>query len=109
VSRDVLIRAGANEIAHKWSTNVPADHDCYWTVNGTPRQTEPGQYVWFVSPTLARIYAYSEIVALEDGKLWFRPLKEVDLEAPKEPPTRGFTYCDPLLENIEWINEGELA
>ena len=82
----------------RWATNVPAGHHCFCTVNGMPRQTDPGQYVWFVEPTLETIYAYGKITDLEDRKLCFEPLKETQLDAPKEPPTRGFTYCEPVLE-----------
>jgi len=100
MSKDVLIRAGANDIAHKWATNVPSGHECYWTVNGTPRQTEPGRRIWVVSPTLGDIFAWGEITKLEDGKIWFTPLRETHVEPPEQPPTRGFTYTDPVVEQL---------
>ena len=97
---DVLIRASATKIAHKWATNVPAGHECYWTVNGTPRRTEPGRQIWFACPHTEMIYAGATITKVEDGRIWFTPLRETDVEPPTEPPTRGFTYIEPLAERL---------
>ena len=90
---DVFIHATREQIDEKLETNVPDDHYCYWTVNGTPRQTATGQRVWF--ETGGEIVAGARIVGLESGKLWFEPALETRFYPPKEPPERGFAYIEP--------------
>lgn len=87
---DVLIYATRDDIEHKLEAHVPDHHHCYWTVTGTPRQTEPGQSVLFSDGD--RVHARGEITDVENGKLWFRPLERVDETPPTDAPTRGFTY-----------------
>lgn len=90
--RDVLIHTTESRIAHKRRENIEPGHTPFWEVNGTPRQTEPGQRIWFEAD--GRLIATAEILDVERGKLWFEPLRGVDAPAPVDPPTRGFTYVD---------------
>lgn len=90
--KDVLIHATEEQIDHKLAENVPDDHCCYWTVSGTPRQTRHGKRGWF--ETDGRIVARGVIQSVENGRIWFSPLKRVDAEPPKDAPSRGFTYLD---------------
>ena len=90
---DVVIRSTADKLAHKWEGNVPADHECYWTVSGTPRQTTAGNRIWFVRENHA--FATAEITDVEDGRIWFEPLRSVDMPMPEDAPTRGFRYINP--------------
>ena len=94
--QDVLVHASEEEIEHKLRENVPDGHECYWTVNGTPRQTRFGQRIWFEAD--GEIVAAGQIKRCETGRIWFTPLERVDAELPKEPPTRGFRYIEPLRE-----------
>ena len=88
---DVLIYADRVDVEHKLRGNLADEHDrCYWTVSGTPRQTEPGCRVLFTDGE--RVHAAGEITDVEDGRLWFDPLERVDEELPCEPTTRGFKY-----------------
>jgi hypothetical protein len=101
--KHVLIHATEEQIDHKLQENVPDDHRCYWTVNGTPRQTRFGQHIWFEND--GRIVAGGQIHHTEEGRIWFSPLEQVDLDLPTDPPTRGFTYVD----GIELPDEGAEA
>ncbi|WP_135306341.1 hypothetical protein [Haloarcula amylovorans] len=92
--QDVLVHTTDEQIAHKRRENVPDGYRCYWTVNGTPRRTRYGQRIWF--ETDGRIVAGGTIDGVETGRIWFSPLERVDIEPPTDPPTRGFTYIDPL-------------
>jgi len=94
MSSDVLIHTTADAIAHKRRGEVPDGHLCFWTVNGTPRQTEPGRHVYFEVD--GRLVARGEIRDIETGKLWFDPLEPVDIEPPTAVPSRGFTYVEPI-------------
>lgn len=111
-AHDVLIHAGSQDLAHKWTEKLAADEQAYWRVNGTPRQTEPGQRVWFEYN--GTIHAWGEIVDLEDGRIWFDGAHEVHLPCLDDAPTRGFTYIQPLLPRLqeaEWHVEptGEIV
>lgn len=90
--KDVLIHTTESSIAHKRRGNVPADETPFWTVSGTPRQTEPGCRIWFEAD--GELIATGEIVDVEAGRIWFEPLSEADGEPPVDPPSRGFTYVD---------------
>ncbi|MFC4553516.1 MULTISPECIES: hypothetical protein [Halorussus] len=90
--RDVLVHATEEQIDHKLAENVPDDHLCYWTVNGTSRQTRHGQRIWFEND--GRIVAGGIIDHVESGRIWFSPLERVDADLPKDAPSRGFTYLD---------------
>lgn len=108
---DVLIRAGASDLGHKWVETLGADERAYWRVNGTPRRTAAGRRVWFAH--LDRIHAWGEITDLTDGRIWFDGAHQTDLPCLDDAPTRGFTYIDPLLprlENAEWrtLPNGEI-
>ncbi|QIO25468.1 hypothetical protein [Haloarcula sp. JP-L23] len=91
---DVLVHTTDEQIDHKLRENVPDGHTCYWTVTGTPRQTRFGQRIWF--ETDGRIVAGGQIEGVETGRIWFSPLERVDVAPPTDPPTRGFTYIEPL-------------
>ena len=98
-SQDVLIHASHSDVAHKHRPALAADEEAYWRVNGTPRQTEPGQRIWFEDH--GRIHAWGLITALEDGRLWFDRARLVDLPCPEDAPTRGFTYVEPLAGRLD--------
>jgi prepilin-type processing-associated H-X9-DG protein len=89
-SQDVLISASAADVKHKLRQNVTDGHQCYWRVSGTPRQTAPGASVLFADGH--GVHSKGEITALEDGRIWFTPLERVNETAPRDPPSRGFTY-----------------
>lgn len=90
--KDVLVHATEEQIDHKLVENVPDDHLCYWTVSGTPRKTRHAQRIWFEND--GQIVAAGYIDHVETGRIWFHPLKPVDADLSKEPPSRGFTYLD---------------
>lgn len=98
--KDVLINADTGDLAGKWLPQLPDDHEAYWRVSGTPRQTEPGQTVWFAHDP-AGIFAWGRITRLEDGRLWFDGARETDLPCLDDAPTRGFTYIDPLRDRLQ--------
>lgn len=111
---DVLIQSGAQDLAHKRPSNLGPDEVAYWRVTGTPRQTEPGQRIWFASPLLDCIHAWGEITRIEAGRIYFDAAHETHLPCLDDAPTRGFTYIDPLLprlEDAEWSEEptGEIV
>ena len=89
-SKNVLIYADPLDVVHKRQGNVPDGHECYWTVNGTPRQTAPGASVLFTHGE--RVYASAKVVAVEEGRLWFTPLEGCDRKLPADPVTRGYKY-----------------
>lgn len=95
---DVLIHAGAQNLAHKWMENLGPDEEAFWRVNGTPRQTELGRRVWFEDN--GTIFAWGEITALDDGRLWFDGARQTDVPCIDDAPTRGFTYIDPLIPRL---------
>lgn len=99
MSNDVLIHAPATDLAHKWSENLGTDEIAYWRVTGTPRQTEPGQKVWFEYD--GRIHSWATITDLADGRLYFDGAQQTDLPCPDDAPTRGFTYIDPLEPRLK--------
>lgn len=102
-TRDVLIHAGASDLAHKRPDKLGDDEVAYWTVSGTPRQTEPGRQVWFEYDDI--IHAHGEITAVEDGRIYFDAAKETHVPCLDDAPTRGFTYIDPLvprLDDTDW-------
>ena len=84
---DVLIRAKRKDVEHKFDKE---NAYCWWTVNGTPRNCGKGDNIFFSDGE--RIYGEGDILDVDDGRIIFTPLKRVDLEQPKKPPTRGFTY-----------------
>ncbi|CCQ32218.1 hypothetical protein HLRTI_001336 [Halorhabdus tiamatea SARL4B] len=90
--QDVLIRTTREDIEHKARENItnPDTTECYWTVNGTPRQTGRGASILFSDGD--RVIARSRIRRVEDGRIWFDPVEFVDAPQTKTPPTRGFTY-----------------
>ncbi|OLZ39078.1 hypothetical protein A6E15_19130 [Natrinema saccharevitans] len=92
--KDVLVHATDEQIDHKLEENVPEDHLCYWTVNGTPQQTRFGQRIWFEQD--GRLVACGQVHSTETGRIWFSPLWEVDLECPTEVPNQGFKYVDSI-------------
>ncbi|QCC57207.1 hypothetical protein [Natrinema thermotolerans] len=92
--KDVLVHATDEQIDHKLEENVPEDHLCYWTVNGTPQQTRFGQRIWFEQD--GRLVACGQIHSTETGRIWFSPLWEVDLECPTEVPNQGFKYVESI-------------
>lgn len=98
-SHDVLIHARAQDLAHKWAENLGPDEEAFWRVNGTPRQTDPGSRVWFEDN--GTIYAWGEITALEDGRLWFDGARRTDVPCIDDAPTRGFTYVEPLIQRLQ--------
>ena len=89
---NVLVYADADTIAHKHRGEVPAGHDCYWTVSGTPRQTSSGEQILFTDGD--RVIAAAPITGVEEGRIWFEPLQTVDRELPAVPVTRGFKYVN---------------
>lgn len=99
--KDVIIRAPREDLQHKVfdvmdtkrGEPYPRRSLAYWTVNGTPRQTGPGRHVLFTEDGETVDYI-APICYVEDGKLWFDFLSPTKLKAPREPPTRGFAYCD---------------
>lgn len=89
--KDVLIYSDRETVAHKLEGEIPDHHDyCFWTVNGTPRQTEAGQSILFCDDD--RVHARGQILAVLEGEIQFEPLEAVDEELPAEPVTRGFKY-----------------
>lgn len=92
MNHDVLIYADRDDVRHKHRENVESGHECYWTVSGTPRQTGPGAAILFSDGET--VHARAEIVAVEQGRIWFEPVAWVDEELPAEPVTRGFKYVD---------------
>lgn len=90
--KDVLIRSSASAVEHKMAGEVPDGEVCYWSVHGTPRQTEPGCRIWFSRD--GRLFASGEITGVEDGRIWFEPLQTEDRDAPEDPPSRGFQYIE---------------
>lgn len=86
---NILIRASRERTAHKMREYM-GDGFCWWTVNGTPRQTKEGDIIMFSDGD--RVYAEAEILGVEEGQIEFYPLDRVDKPNPKKPPTRGFTY-----------------
>ncbi|MFP8891845.1 hypothetical protein ACLI4U_19045 (plasmid) [Natrialbaceae archaeon A-CW2] len=88
--KDVLIYADKRTVAHKLCENVPDGHECFWTVNGTPRQTGPGASVLFSDGD--RVHARGDVLEVEHGRIWFEPLEACDESVPCEPVTRGFRY-----------------
>ncbi|MFC6720913.1 hypothetical protein ACFQGT_00500 [Natrialbaceae archaeon GCM10025810] len=88
--KDVLIYADPGDVEHKLRENVPDGHYCYWTVNGTPRQTGPGASVLFTDGE--RVHARGDVTEIVVGELRFTPLERVDEPIPTEPVTRGFRY-----------------
>ena len=97
--QDILIHAGAQDLGHKWVTNLSDDELAYWRVSGTPRQTEPGHRIWFEHN--GTIHAWGEIVSLDDGRIWFDGARQTHVPCLDDAPTRGFTYIDPLLPRLE--------
>ncbi|APX00188.1 hypothetical protein CHINAEXTREME_20460 (plasmid) [Halobiforma lacisalsi AJ5] len=92
--KDVLVHATDEQIEHKLEKNVPDDHQCYWTVNGTPQQTRFGQRIWFEQD--GQLVACGQIRGTESGRIWFSPLWEVDLECPTTVPNQGYKYVEPI-------------
>lgn len=90
--KDVLISATEDAVEHKMVGEVQDGEMCYWTVHGTPRQTEAGRRVWFARD--GRLFASGEITGVEDGRIWFAPLQSEDRDAPEDPPSRGFQYIE---------------
>ncbi|WP_436346834.1 hypothetical protein [Natronorubrum sp. FCH18a] len=102
--QDVLIHTTEEQIDHKREGNVPDNHECYWTVNGTPQQTRVLQRIWFEVD--GRIVAAGEIRGVETGRIWFSPLWDVDLKPPEEPPNQGFMYVEPIDTDQRTPNRG---
>lgn len=100
--RDVLIHTTEEQLKHKQRGNVPDGETPFWTVNGHPRQTEAGERIWFEAE--GRLIATAEIVDVTDGRIWFEPLKQIDVEAPVDPPTRGFSYVDFNTAEVLGVN-----
>lgn len=90
---DVLIYAAVDDLEHKMRGEVPAGEQPFWTVSGTPRQTEPGESVLFTDGD--RVVAAAPITNVEEGRIWFEPLRKTDRELPAVPVTRGFKYVNP--------------
>lgn len=91
--KDVLIYASRADIEHKLQGEVPPNTSyCFWTVNGTPRNTGPGASVLFCDGE--RVHARGDVVDIVVGELRFEPLERVDEPLPAEPVTRGFRYVD---------------
>lgn len=90
--KDVLIYTDRTDLEHKLRGEVPVGHECYWTVNGTPQRTERGQSVLFTDGD--RVIARGEITRVEEGRIWFEPLRETDEDLPAPPTTRGFKYVE---------------
>jgi|GEM_PF-2326994 len=103
-TKDVLISATAGDLAHKRPLALDADEDAYWRVAGTPRQTAPGRRVWFADRDAPgdtdRVIGWGEITALEDGRLYFDGARDVCLPCLDDPPSRGFTYVDPVAPRL---------
>mgnify|MGYP000347924834 CR=1 FL=1 len=97
-NRDVLVSATWDDLAHKRPETLTGDEEAYWRVSGTPRQTAPGQRVWFADED--RIIAWGEITALADGRLWFDGAHETTVPLLDDPPARGFTYIYPLAPRL---------
>lgn len=93
--KDVVIGTTETQLEHKYAENVPDGHECYWTVSGTPRQTAPGRRVWFTFRPTERVFATAEITRLEDGKLWFTPVRRVETRKCLRTAPRGFKYTEP--------------
>ena len=92
MSRDVLIQTTPEALAHKMKGEVTPGHLPFWRVNGTPRQTEAGRSILFSDGD--RVIARGVIGDVEEGRIWFSPLEDVDEELPADPPSRGFKYVD---------------
>ena len=92
-AKDVLVKAGYDRVKHKLYKNQQGGASCWWSVNGFPRRTAPGWNIRFTDGE--RVYAEGEIEYVEDGKIWFGPLFEVEDDLRADPPLRGFKYVDP--------------
>ncbi|WP_276257211.1 hypothetical protein [Halomontanus rarus] len=90
MSKDVLIYADERTVEHKLESEVPDGNQCFWTVSGTPRQTDAGCEVLFSDGD--RVHARGEVVDVTRGRIWFTPLEKCDDDLPCEPVTRGFKY-----------------
>ncbi|NLV14348.1 hypothetical protein [Haloarcula argentinensis] len=92
---DVLVQTGPEDVAHKRRENMdnPDEMQCYWTVSGTPRKTGRGGAMLFSDGE--SVWGTATITEVEDGKIWFRPIRTADglsFDLPIDPPTRGFAY-----------------
>ncbi|WP_455447835.1 hypothetical protein [Natrinema thermotolerans] len=91
---DVLVQTDRDALEHKMDGAVPVGHLPFWRVTGTPRRTEPGRAILFSDGQ--RVIARGVIAKLEEGRIWFNPLEDIDEELPDDPPSRGFKYVDPV-------------
>lgn len=99
--QDVIIRASEEDVHHKVFDYMDVERGepyprrslAYWRVSGTPRRTGPGRAIMFSTDGETVDY-FAPICTVEEGRIWFAFLQPVSFEAPKEPPTRGFTYVD---------------
>lgn len=89
---DVLVQTSRAALEHKMKGEVKPGHLPFWRVNGTPRKTEVGRAILFSDGD--RVVARGVIADLEDGRIWFSPLEDVDEALPDEPPSRGFKYVE---------------
>lgn len=93
MTKDILISATPETVAHKLEGEIPDQHDyCFWEVTGTPRQTEPGRSILFADA--GRVHARGAILELVDGEIRFLPLERADEDPPADPPPRGFKYVE---------------
>lgn len=93
--KHVLIGATREDCAGKLRAELddPTGVECYWRVSGAPRQTARGQYVYFEAD--GDVWGIATVLRVEDGRLWFTPIREIDalaIELPVSAPTRGFRY-----------------
>lgn len=84
--QDVLIHTTREGIEHKARENLtdPDTTACYWTVNGTPRQTGRGAAIHFSNGD--RLIGRATILRVEDGRIWFTPVELVDEPQPVPVP-----------------------
>jgi hypothetical protein len=92
--KDVLIQAKPETVQHKMKEyfSTPEDYICWWDVNGKPQKTSKNCTILFSDGE--KVYAKGTILEVEEDRITFSPLEKVELENPKEPPSRGFKYVE---------------
>lgn len=90
---DIFISTSRERFEHKLRENVPEGHQCFWSVNGTPKRCGPGDKILFSDGD--RVRAKGVITDVEEGEIWFTPLTEIDEENPVEAFDHpGFKYVE---------------
>lgn len=94
---DVLIQADRETVEHKLEENVPDGSLPFWSVHGTPQKCGAEDKILFSNGD--HVIAEGVIVEVEEDRIWFTSLTEVEKENPEDPPSRGFKYIDTGGEN----------